>query len=273
MIKKYKSDIIFFGSIIIFGVLFYFLAVVVLPFFLGLVMAFAINPIIKKIQRLIPNRDLAVTDSQEKDTDEGLNWFFVIITSIGYFVYIIYSFDYFEKKLHKYFSDKRSEKIGRVIDNFKKTFLSYFKQRSKVVLIYTVIFITSFFIIGVPGALIFGLIAGFLCYIPYLQYVVLIPLSMGCLILSIENNNSFFMYFGIVLGVFILSSVLEEVVLFPKIMKNASVMNPAVMMVAIALWSYLLGMLGVLIAIPLTSLILSYIDQILLYRNKVISNE
>ena len=59
--KKYKSDIIFFSSLTVFVLVFYFLAVVVLPFFLGLALAFLFNPLIKKIQRLITNRNLAVT--------------------------------------------------------------------------------------------------------------------------------------------------------------------------------------------------------------------
>ncbi len=46
-------------------------------------------------------------------------------------------------------------------------------------------------------------------------------------------------------------------------------MNPAVMMVSVAVWGYLPGIIGVLIALPLTSLTLSYIKQVLLYgKNK-----
>jgi len=380
--KKYKSDIIFFSLLTVFLVICYFLAEVVLPFIIGLTFAFIFNPLIKKIQRFIPNRNLGVTlflisiivitngtiwlfanqissdfkrlntafrtyaesnsdeldestkkiksyfekiysseklkeqfgleanedslnvdellknidkdeilnsldtdaikesfsslssfftsDDEEKETGNSLNWFIIIISSIGYFIYIIYSFNYFDEKFQKYFGGKRNEKIGRVVSDFKKTFLSYFRQRGKIVLIYTVIFLTSFFIIGIPGALLFGVIAGFLCFIPYFQYFALIPLSMGCLILSMEQGNSFFIYFGIVLAVFILASMLEELVLFPKIMKGVSSMNPAIMMISIAVWSYLLGTFGLLIALPLTSIILSYTNQILLYRRNEI---
>ena len=381
--KKYKSDIIFFCSLTVFIVIFYFLAVVVLPFFLGLAFAFVFNPVIKRIQKFIPNRNLAVTlfliliivfiggsiwlfanqisndfkrlnkafitfaetnneelddaaktiksyiekiyspedlkkklsieenidslnvnellkdidkdgiiksldtdtikealttigsfftsNDEEKETSAGLNWFIIIISSIGYFIYIIYTFNYFDNKLQAYFGEKRFEKVNRVLTDIKKTFLSYFKQRSKIVFIYTVIFTTAFFIIGIPGALILGIIAGLLCFIPYLQYLVLIPISLGCLFLSIEQSNSFFIYFGIVLAVFIISSVFEELVLFPKIMKDVSAMNPAVMMVSISIWGYLLGLFGVLIALPLTSIILSYIKQVLLYGKKEIN--
>ncbi len=373
--KKYKSDIIFFGTLAALIAASYFIAEVLLPFIIGIALAFIINPFVKRIQRFLPNRNLAVSlflvltvfviggtvwlfasqinndfvrlnstfktfaesngemlnettqkvksyiekvyspddlkeffgkeskvdsleigdvfgensdilnsidtdeikkslstitsfftkDEADHTKDEGLNWFIIFLSSIGYFLYIIYTFPYFESKINRYTENKYSGKIKRVLTDVKKTFVLYLRNRSKVVIVCTVIYIVSFFLVGVPGALILGVIAGVLCYIPYLQYLVLIPLSLGCLILSIEHSFGFFFYFGIVLSVFIITSVLEELVLFPKFMKDVSGMNPAVMMVSVSLWGYLLGMFGVLIALPLTSLVLSYISQILLY--------
>ncbi len=57
----------------------------------------------------------------------------------------------------------------------------------------------------------------------YLQYATLIPISVGCLMLSIENNQSFLLIFGIVVGVFILDSIIEEAILNPWIIKKISV--------------------------------------------------
>ena len=370
MLKKYRSDIIFFSLLIIFIVIFYFLAVVVLPFFLGLAFAFIINPAIKRIQKIFPNRNLAVSaflisvfilfivtivlfagqinndfkrlnnafrtyadsnkeliddtsqrikswleniyspeelkeqlglnqntdsitnkdelfseldietikeslsaiasffyskDEADSDSDSRLNWFIIIISSFLYFIYIIYTFNYFDNIIQKYLKNKQSEKFSRIISDLRSTFLNYFKERTKIVLIYTVVFTASFFIIGIPGALILGVITGFLCYIPYFQYLTLIPISLSCLVLSMEDSSGFFLSFGIIFAIFVVMSVIEELLLFPKIMKGVSGMNPAIMMVSVAVWGYLLGILGIFIALPLTSLIMSYVKQVLLY--------
>lgn len=375
--KKYQSDIIFFSLLIVFIIVSYYLAVVVLPFFLGLVFAYFVNPIIRKIQKKIQNRALAVTffflafimivagstmifateinhdvkrlnkafityaennreqlDAATKkitsyidqiynpeelkkqfnlealkdsitnpdfykniDTDKLLgsidtdaikeslssitsffsssddvveeetyeiNWFIVFLSSLLYFIYILYDFNYFESRWDKYLGQKRSEIAGKVIQEFKNTFFVYFKQRGKIVLIYLVIFISAFFIIGVPGALILGIIAGLLCFIPYLQYLTLIPLALGCLVLSMENDQNFFIYFGIILAVFILSSILEELILYPKFIEKKMSMNPVIMMLSLSVWGYVFGLFGILIALPLTSLVLSYVKQMLL---------
>lgn len=366
--KKYKPHLIFLGLLVVLAVLLHFLGQIILPFVIGLLFAFAVNPIVKRFQKAIPNRNLAVTlfllsttvllvgstllfggqvvkdlkrlnnafeifvDNNHDDIDETtktikeyiakiypsqtqldsaeqrmesqldsmsldsetfekslanitsflgsdekkqgsrpkVNWFLVLLYSMGYFLVIMYSFPYFESRFKKYFGGERQSHglFGELLTEFKQTFLRYFRQRSKVVLICTVIFITAFLIIGIPGAILIGILAGLLCYISHFHYLALLPLTLSCWALSIEQEHSFFLYFGLVFGTFVLVSVLEELLFFPKIMKDVATMNPAIMMVSIAVWSALFGTAGFLIALPLTSVLLSYLDKLLLYRKE-----
>lgn len=369
---KYRPHLITLALSLSLLLLLYFLGEIILPFFLGLAFVYLLNPVVKRIQRLIPNRNLAVSvflvsalligigsvilfgnqiikdfnrlnaavvtyaqnnsenldastakikgyieqlyspeelqetlgldtsldsldteelmtkvdtdalkeslsnvaaffssDDPEEPKSEGMNWFVILFSTIAYFLYIIYTYGYFEAKFDKYFSGDRDSKISELFAEFKRTFLSYFMQRSKVVAIFILFFCFSFLLIGIPGAVLFGILAGILCYIAYLQYVMLIPLAIGCLVLAIERDQNFFILFAIVLAVFIVSSILEEMVLFPYIMKDVSSMNPAIMMVSLAVWTYLLGTLGLLIGLPLTSLGLIYLDRALLRRTEV----
>ena len=59
--KDKKIYIYSFGVILVLVVLFYFLGEIILPFFVGLIGAFMVNPLIKRIQKVIPNRNAAVT--------------------------------------------------------------------------------------------------------------------------------------------------------------------------------------------------------------------
>ncbi len=112
-----------------------------------------------------------------------------------------------------------------------------------------------------PGMILLTVVIVLLSYIPYMQYLVLIPLSIGCLVLSIENDQSFLLFFGIVAGVFILASIIEELVLNPWIMEKNIGMNPVIMILALSIWSYLLGLQGLLIGIPMTSILLIYLRR------------
>lgn len=371
--KNYKQHIFFIGLLLLVLVVFYFVGEIVLPFFIGLLLAYAVNPSVNKIQKKIPNRNLAVisflgiitvglvslllvfgasitndfkrlntafetfinensetidesknqiksyieeiysVEELEKQLDElsqqdslenlntdaigesfskilsffssdeetiktsskkSINWLLIFLYSLGYFVYILFTYDYFDIRFKKYFGgeEKLNKSVNQLIQDFNSSFLVYFRQRSKVVLICSLIITVSFFSIGVPGALILGIIAGLLCYITNFHYFALIPLSLSCWALSIEQNHSFFLYFGIVVGIFILISILEEVWFFPLIMKGVSNMNPAIMMVSFTLWSYVFGTTtGLLIALPLTTILLLYLDRILIYAREYFS--
>jgi predicted PurR-regulated permease PerM len=112
-----------------------------------------------------------------------------------------------------------------------------------------------------PGMILITLLIVLLSYIPYLQYLALIPLAVGCLVLSVENEQSFLLLFGIVVGVFVSASLIEELVLTPWIMEKNIGMNPVIMVLALSVWGYLLGLPGTLIGIPMTSLLIIYIKR------------
>ena len=112
-----------------------------------------------------------------------------------------------------------------------------------------------------PGTIIISLLIIILSYISYLQYLALIPLSISCMVLSVENSQSFLFYFSIVIGVFIVASIIEEWLLKPRIMKDNTGINPVIITLALSIWTYLLGMPGGLIAIPMTGLMIILFKQ------------
>ena len=112
-----------------------------------------------------------------------------------------------------------------------------------------------------PGALLFTFLILILSLIPYLQYLVLIPASVACLALSTESNQPFLFYFGIVVGTFILANLVEEFVLNPRIMEKNIGINPVIMVLSISVWTYVLGMPGLIIGLPLTSLCIIYLKR------------
>ena len=61
MIDKYKNEIIFTIFIVLFAIAFYYLYVMVLPFLIGITLAFKCLPTIVRICRFIGNRTLATS--------------------------------------------------------------------------------------------------------------------------------------------------------------------------------------------------------------------
>lgn len=205
----------------------------------------------------------------EVKTNEVKPWntLFMVINTILYTVFIMYSFTYFETKQKKYFSNLKQGAFKSLWlwREFEIVFIRYFRQRAKVVVLSMLIFILAFSLLGLPGAVLIGIITGLLTYASQFHYLSLPLVGVGCLVLSIEKDVNFFWFFGIALGVYILVSILEETVFFNKIMKSVSGMNPAITLLSFTLWVYVFGgFTGTLIALPLTQLIMIFGDKLLL---------
>ena len=199
---------------------------------------------------------LGSDDGEEaEESDSGYSWLGVVGCTLLYFLYIVYTWTWFEERIDRYIRQDRPGNafMRGIVQEFNAIFSTYFRQRTKVVLWCMAIFLATFLIMGMPGAVLLAVLAGVLCYIANFHYVTLIPLALTCWALSIETGNSFWLYFGIVAAVFIVVSVLEELVFFPYIMKGVANMNPAVMLLAFAFWPFLLGTVGVFLALPLTA--------------------
>ena len=51
---------------------------------------------------------------------------------------------------------------------------------------------------------------------------------------------------------------IQDLFLTPKIMGKAMGLNPAIILLALSVWGTLLGFIGLIIALPLTTLLISY---------------
>ena len=70
------------------------------------------------------------------------------------------------------------------------------------------------------------------------------------------------------MAVYLIVQSIQDLVLTPKIMGNAMGLNPAIILLSLSIWGSLLGFLGLIIALPLTTLVLSYYDQYVIQRLK-----
>lgn len=63
------------------------------------------------------------------------------------------------------------------------------------------------------------------------------------------------------IAVYCIVQVIQDLVLTPKIIGKAMSLNPALIFLSLSVWGTLLGMIGLIIAIPLTTLLLAYYEE------------
>ncbi len=183
---------------------------------------------------------------------------------IIYFVLILYNYLYFQGLRNRYRSPVLQGTWSQFWRDFEQSFLKYFKLRSRIILWLLPLYLTCFLLLDLPGTFIYLLGLFLLLYIPYFQYLLLIPIALSSLVLSTEIDLSYWWIMAIIIGVFALSSIIEEALLIPRIMERNIGLNPVIMVLGLSFWTYTLGTIGIIIGIPLTSLAIIYIKRFLL---------
>jgi predicted PurR-regulated permease PerM len=219
----------------------------------------ALGESFEKLKALLPT-----SKTKEESSRPAFSSLYLWGAFLLYFVLILYQWPYFQKVKERYFKGFMAERSQAFWQDFDQSFLRYFRLRTKIILWLMPLYLVAFILLDMPGISLLLIALFLLLYIPYFHYLLLIPIALGCVVLSVEQAQSFLFFFGISTGVFVLASIIEEALLIPRIMEKNIGMNPVIMVLGLSFWTFTLGNLGILIGIPITSLVLIYTKRYLL---------
>lgn len=143
----------------------------------------------------------------------------------------------------------------------------YFRGQALVALCVGILFSIGFLIIDFPMAIGLGLFIGLLNMVPYLQLVGFIPTIILAIVKAADTGQNFWMIMLLALLVFAVVQVIQDTILTPKIMGHVTGLNSAIILLSLSIWGSLLGILGMIIALPMTTLLINY------YQKYVIKKE
>lgn len=135
---------------------------------------------------------------------------------------------------------------------------NYIRGQGLVALIMGILFCIGFTIIGFPMAIGLGILIGILDLVPYLHTFALIPTAFLALLKAADTGQNFWIIFAMAVAVFIIVQIIIDFVVTPKVMGKAMGMNPAILLLSLSIWGALLGFIGLIIALPLTTIIMAY---------------
>ncbi len=155
------------------------------------------------------------------------------------------------------------DSIAGFVNDFESAMSSYFRGQAAVASICGVLFALGFALIGLPLGILLGLFIGLLNMVPYLQLIGLIPAGLLALVHAVQSGTNIWMVLGLTGLVFVGVQIIQDVILVPKIMGKVTGLNPAMMMLSLSVWGKLLGLLGMIIALPVTYLLLVYYRRLI----------
>lgn len=191
-----------------------------------------------------------------------LNWALVLL----YVVFIMLDYEKLMQSFRTLIPPKYRRQVLRIGSDIKRSMNHYFRGQALVSFCVGILFCIGFTIIGLPLGIMLGLIIGVMNMVPYLQLISLIPTSLLCLVYSLDQGIDFWTLWWECIAVYCVVQLIQDLFLTPRIMGKAMGMNPAIILLSLSVWGTLLGMIGLIIALPLTTLLIAYYDKYVLKR-------
>lgn len=184
----------------------------------------------------------------------ALSWVIVIL----YVLFIMLDYERIMLSFKQLIPYPHRHQILQIGHDIQRSMNRYFRNQFFISMIVGVLFSIGFLIIGLPMGVVLGLFIGVLNMVPYLQLISLPITAILCLVSTASTGENFWVIFWESMAVYLIVQCIQDLFLTPKIMGKAMGLNPAIILLSLSIWGALLGFMGLIIALPLTTLLLSY---------------
>ena len=197
----------------------------------------------------------------------------IIFVVFLYFIFISLDYDKINAGFIRAFPVKYRPLAVEVTTDMMNGMNKFFRGNALIALINGILFSIGFYLIGLPMGILLGIMMGILNLVPYLQLLGFAPAAVLALLQSAETGQSYGIILLWILALALFVQALQEIFLTPKIMGKATGLNPAIILLSLSVWGSLLGLLGMIIALPVTALLLSYYKRFVLKENLLMETD
>ena len=220
----------------------------------------------KEIQNIVHSQDFAngireALPQLFKFIGHGYN---IIVSIVGsliallYMFFILLDYEFLTENWIRIFPKKVRPFWTSLMKDVEKALNSYIRGPGLVALSMGILFCIGFTIIDFPMAIGLGILIGIMDMVPYLHTFALIPTVFLALLKAVDTGQNFWIILISAVAVFIIVQIIIDMIITPKIMGKAMGLNPAILLLSLSVWGALLGFIGLIIALPLTTLLIAY---------------
>ncbi|HET9908386.1 MAG TPA: AI-2E family transporter [Anaerolineales bacterium] len=196
-------------------------------------------------------------------TSVGVLWFLIILVSVHI---LLSEWPNMREKLFSFVQEPYRAEAQELYRRVRRIWMAYLRGQIVLMIIVGVVFTIAWLIMGIPGALVLGVIAGLFTLVPDVGpfLAVVIAATVALLEGSTWIPLSNFWVAGILIVVYLILINLKNFFLRPIIMGRSVHMNEALVFIAILIATILEGVLGALLVVPVLAsaiVIIGYIQR------------
>lgn len=144
-------------------------------------------------------------------------------------------------------------------------FCGYFRGQLLIALSNCIMFTIGFLLVGYPMPVALGCFIGIISFVPYLQVAGVIPAVVLALLEAATTGANFWALMGMLLLVYLVVQIVQDVVVTPRVMGKIMGLSPAVILLSLSVGSFVLGIAGLVLALPTVTLISLYYKRHILH--------
>ena len=183
------------------------------------------------------------------------------LIALLYMFFILMDYEYLTTAWIKIFPKKNRPFCTELAGDAERELSNYIRGQGTVALIMGILFCVGFTIIDFPMAIGLGILIGIMDLVPYLHTLALVPTVFLSLLKAADTGQNFWIILLSALAVFAIVQVIIDMVVTPKVMGKAMGLNPVILLLSLSIWGALLGFIGLIIALPLTTLLMAYYQR------------
>lgn len=146
--------------------------------------------------------------------------------------------------------------VGYLIDEFFAIIVAFFRGQVTIAFIQGVLFGLGFWAVGLPYGLLIGLTLGCFNLVPYLGNIIGLAVTLP---MALFGDGGSGLRLGLVLGVFCVVQFIDGYFITPRIQGKRTGLNDVAIIFSLLFWGVVFkGILGVLLAIPLSAFIVTF---------------
>ena len=180
------------------------------------------------------------------------------LITLLYMFFILMDYEFLTTNWIRIFPVKNRPFWHELAGDVERELNNYIRGQGLVALCMGIMFCIGFTIMDFPMAIGLGILIGVLDLVPYLHTFALIPTAFLAMLKAADTGQNFWMVFGLAVGLFALVQVITDMIVTPHIMGKAMGLNPAILLLSLSVWGAILGFIGLIVALPLTTLLITY---------------
>lgn len=198
----------------------------------------------------------------------ALSGLVTVVMVLIYTLFILIDYEKFTQGWPELLPEKYRHMAVRLVNDVQEGMNKYFRGQGIVAFCVGILFSIGFLIIDFPMAIGLGMFIGLLNMVPYLQLIGFIPAILLAIVKAADTGQNFWFIMLLVIIVFCVVQLIQDTVLTPKIMGKVMGLNAAIILLSLSIWGSLLGIMGMIIALPMTTLLLTYYQRFVIRKEQ-----